>query len=284
MKKSILIVVLAITLQSFSQIDIKNIENVPMANPIEIIDTPGPSALGGDDVLWSEDFADETTPNIITEDVAGFGDWKWSDQSPGGQWSENAGVIQSETPNNGFMIMEADFYNTSPQNDVPDGQVGENPLSASFTIGPIDLLALVLIYIFAFNLDWFPLFGGYAVAQLPEWSFSFIGQVIHHAILPASSIVLASLGFWALGMRGMMVTNQGEDFMIAAEAKGLRSMRLFFNYAVRNAILPQTTALALSLGTVFNPLTTIKNTDSREKIQTHGCHIFSDFPGLTTQI
>jgi len=116
---------------------------------------------------------------------------------------------------------------------------------------PYYLLALVLIYIFAFNLDWFPLFGGYAVAQLPEWSFSFIGQVIHHAILPASSIVLASLGFWALGMRGMMVTNQGEDFMIAAEAKGLRSIRLFFNYAVRNAILPQTTALALSLGTVF---------------------------------
>ena len=110
---------------------------------------------------------------------------------------------------------------------------------------PYYLLALVLIYIFAFNLDWFPLFGGYAVAQLPEWSFSFVGQVIHHAILPAASIVLASLGFWALGMRGMMVTNQGEDFMIAAEAKGLRSIRLFFNYAVRNAILPQTTALAL---------------------------------------
>jgi peptide/nickel transport system permease protein len=116
---------------------------------------------------------------------------------------------------------------------------------------PYYLLALVLIYIFAFNLDWFPLFGGYAVAQMPEWSFDFAGQVIHHAILPSASIVLASLGFWALGMRGMMVTNQGEDYMIAAEAKGLRSIRLFFNYAVRNAVLPQTTALALSLGTVF---------------------------------
>ena len=116
---------------------------------------------------------------------------------------------------------------------------------------PYYLLALVLIYIFAFNLDWFPLFGGYSVATLPRWELSFTIDVIHHAILPASSIVLASLGFWALGMRGMMVTNQGEDFMIAAEAKGLRSTRLFFNYAVRNAVLPQTTALALSLGTVF---------------------------------
>ena len=116
---------------------------------------------------------------------------------------------------------------------------------------PYYLLALVLIYIFAFNLDWFPLFGGYSVATLPRWELSFTLDVIHHAILPASSIVLASLGFWALGMRGMMVTNQGEDFMIAAEAKGLRSTRLVFNYAVRNAVLPQTTALALSLGTVF---------------------------------
>ena len=116
---------------------------------------------------------------------------------------------------------------------------------------PYYLLALVLIYIFAFNLDWFPLFGGYSVATLPRWELSFTIDVIHHAILPAASIVLASLGFWALGMRGMMVTNQGEDFMIAAEAKGLRSIRLFFNYAVRNAVLHQTTALALSLGTVF---------------------------------
>ena len=116
---------------------------------------------------------------------------------------------------------------------------------------PYYLLALVLIYIFAFNLEWFPLFGGYAVASLPNWSLSFVWEVIYHAMLPAGSIVLASLGFWALGMRGMMVTNQGEDFMIAAEAKGLKSTRLFFNYAVRNAVLPQVTSLALSLGTIF---------------------------------
>ena len=90
---------------------------------------------------------------------------------------------------------------------------------------PYYLLALVLIYIFAFNLDWFPLFGGYSVATLPRWELSFTIDVIHHAILPASSIVLASLGFWALGMRGMMVTNQGEDFMIAAEADGRNIQR-----------------------------------------------------------
>ncbi|MBL32124.1 MAG: hypothetical protein CMP62_05325 [Flavobacteriales bacterium] len=142
MKKHILIIaVLAITMQSFSQINTKNIENVPMANPVVIIDITGPSAMGGDETLWSEDFADETTPNITTEDIAGYGDWRWSNESPGGMWSENAGVIQSLTADNGFMIMEADFYNTGPQNGLPeDGQtVGENPINAAFTIGPIDL-------------------------------------------------------------------------------------------------------------------------------------------------
>ena len=79
------------------------------------------------------------TTDIITEDIAGFGDWRWSTTAPGGQWSENAGVIQSETPENGFMLMEADFFNTSPQNGVADGEVGENPIHASFTVGPIDL-------------------------------------------------------------------------------------------------------------------------------------------------
>ena len=140
MKKNILIIIAALGIQSFAQIDVKMTENVPMANSNEIIDITGPSALGGgDEVIWFEDFGDDTTPNIVTEDIAGYGDWHWSNESPGGQWSENAGVIQSETADNGFMIMEADFYNTAPQNDVLEGSVGENPVNANFTIGPIDL-------------------------------------------------------------------------------------------------------------------------------------------------
>jgi peptide/nickel transport system permease protein len=62
------------------------------------------------------------------------------------------------------------------------------------------------------------------------------------------SIVTAAVGFWTLAMRGMMVTTMGEDYMILAEAKGLPARRVFFWYAMRNALLPQTTSLALSLG------------------------------------
>ena len=138
MKKLLLISLsLMFGLSNYAQINTKKINQLQMSSPTEIIDINTPSSMGGDEVLWSQDFEDIT--NITTEDIAGSGDWKWSTTAPGGQWSENAGVIQSETPENGFMLMEADFFNTSPQNGVADGEVGENPIHASFTVGPIDL-------------------------------------------------------------------------------------------------------------------------------------------------
>ena len=78
-----------------------------------------------------------------------------------------------------------------------------------------------------------------------------MSDVLVHSLLPAFSIVIASVGAWALGMRGMMVNVQGEDYMTFAEAKGLRARRVFFSYGLRNALLPQVTALALSLGRII---------------------------------
>lgn len=60
------------------------------------------------------------------------------------------------------------------------------------------------------------------------------------------------MGFWALEMRGMMITIEGEDYMVLGEAKGLRPRRLFWRYRVRNALLPQVTSLALNLGAVMS--------------------------------
>jgi peptide/nickel transport system permease protein len=53
-------------------------------------------------------------------------------------------------------------------------------------------------------------------------------------------------------MRGMMITTDGEDYMILAQAKGLRPGRVFWRYGVRNAILPQFTAVALSMGYIVS--------------------------------
>jgi len=117
---------------------------------------------------------------------------------------------------------------------------------------PYYLLGLVLLYVLAFRASVFPSFGGFAPGSLPAWSLPFFMDAVSHAILPALSIILASLGFWALGMRAMMVTIQGEDSMIFAEAKGLKDRTLFLRYAVRNALLPQATALALALGEVLS--------------------------------
>ena len=126
------------------------------------------------------------------------------------------------------------------------------PAFFTFSAVPFYLMGIVLLYLFAFQVPIFPLFGGFSTDRIPEFSLSFALDILYHAILPAFSIVLAQVGFWALGMRSMMVTIQGEDYMLQADAKGLKGPRIFYRYAMRNAILPQITGLALSLGTIIS--------------------------------
>ena len=125
------------------------------------------------------------------------------------------------------------------------------PLWALHAI-PFFLLGLVLSWLLAFRFQWLPIFGGYSAGANPAWDWPFALDVLRHAVLPALSIVLVSVGGWALAMRGMMVTTMGEDYVTFAEAKGLRSATIFTRYCMRNAILPQTTGLALSLGQILS--------------------------------
>ena len=126
---------------------------------------------------------------------------------------------------------------------------------------PYYLFGLVLLLAFSFVWSIFPLFGGYSrgVAGWPDWSnWSFIGNVLWHATLPALSVVLVSLGGWAMGMRGMMVTTKGEDYMLQAEAKGLPERIMFYSYGIRNSLLPQLTGLALQLGLIVSGLVLVE--------------------------
>src|SRR5262249_50103701 len=92
-----------------------------------------------------------------------------------------------------------------------------------FSAIPFYLLGLVLVYLLSFQLRVFPTFGGYNVGTIPNWSdVGFWGDVLYHSILPAVAIIVGSIGSWALGMRAMMVTTQGEDYMVFAQAKGLK--------------------------------------------------------------
>jgi peptide/nickel transport system permease protein len=132
------------------------------------------------------------------------------------------------------------------------------PLTLTFTSIPYFMLAILLIYVFGFGLRVMPISGGYARDVVQGWTWQFAASVAGHMILPALSIVLASMGFWALGMRGMMVTNEGEDYMILARAKGLSPGRVFLRYAVRNSLLPQVTALGLTLGSIVGGATLVE--------------------------
>jgi peptide/nickel transport system permease protein len=123
------------------------------------------------------------------------------------------------------------------------------PLMTMSAIPPY-LLGLIVLYILGLKLQLFPLSGGYSPGMLGISSFDYFFDVVHHSMLPALAIVLQAIGFWALGMRGMMVTTSGEDYIALAEANGLRQRTIFLRFGLRNAMLPQVTALALSLANV----------------------------------
>jgi peptide/nickel transport system permease protein len=117
---------------------------------------------------------------------------------------------------------------------------------------PYYLLSMLLLYIFAFTTHLLPMSGAYDTGMTKEFSWPYISSILRHAIRPALSIILTSLGAWALTMRGLMVNTIGEDYMMLAEAKGLPKKRILWWYSVRNAIPPQLTHLAIALGYVVS--------------------------------
>ena len=125
------------------------------------------------------------------------------------------------------------------------------PLWAFHAI-PFFLLGLILTYLLAFQFPLLPIFGGYSAGAVPGLNWHFTWDVFQHALLPALSIILVSAGGWALGMRGMMVTTMGEDYVLFAEAKGQKAPTVLLQYCLRNAVLPQVTALALALGQILS--------------------------------
>jgi peptide/nickel transport system permease protein len=110
--------------------------------------------------------------------------------------------------------------------------------------------ALLLLFVFAFKLNWFPIKGGYQASVSPNWSPSFVADAAFHSVLPALTILVSGLGGWLLGMRNNMVNTLGEDYVTFAEANGLRGRTIALRYAARNALLPNITAFGMALGLV----------------------------------
>jgi peptide/nickel transport system permease protein len=126
------------------------------------------------------------------------------------------------------------------------------PATTVLAAVPYFWLALILVALFASALGWFPLNGGYDVTLTPGFNADFLSSAAYHAALPALTIVLSSVGGWLLGMRNMMVSAGSEDYVLTAQAKGLRDARVMIRYAARNAVLPSVAGFAISLGFVVS--------------------------------
>ena len=124
------------------------------------------------------------------------------------------------------------------------------PVTTFFQAMPYFFLATVLVLIFSVRLNWFPAIDGYDYLNSTiGWNFAFLKDAGYHAILPALTIVGASLAGWIIGQRNMMVTVQDEDYVLLGEAAGLPRRQVMW-YAARNAILPQVSSFALALSFV----------------------------------
>lgn len=116
---------------------------------------------------------------------------------------------------------------------------------------PYFFIAMLALYLFAFELGWFPLLHGYDLNIKQDWSSPvFIMSVLQHSILPALTIEVTAMGGWMLAMRNNMIGTLSQDFIVMAQAKGLSDRRVMLTYAARNAILPSLTAFGMSLGFV----------------------------------
>jgi peptide/nickel transport system permease protein len=117
---------------------------------------------------------------------------------------------------------------------------------------PYFFLALILIDVLAIKTHVFPTGQGYGQGLVPGWNSAFIGSAIQHSLLPAFTIVITSVAGWMLQMRNVMITTTGEDYVVAAQAKGLHGRRVIMSYAARNALLPQLQGFGLALGFVVS--------------------------------
>jgi peptide/nickel transport system permease protein len=117
---------------------------------------------------------------------------------------------------------------------------------------PYFVTGMLLLYVLAFRLRLFPQGGGYEPGTFPDLSPAFGLNLVQHAVLPALSIILASIATWGISMRSLVISLREEDFMLFAEAKGLRRPTIFLRYAIRNALLPQVTGLGLALGQIVS--------------------------------
>ena len=118
-----------------------------------------------------------------------------------------------------------------------------------FNSTPYYCLSIILLYVFGVVLGWFPVGGAYSLGSSPEWSWAFFSDAITYWWLPFASLVLINIGGQAVGMRSMAIYELGSDYVNYSRSLGIGDRKMT-GYIFRNAMLPQITGLALSIGTM----------------------------------
>jgi peptide/nickel transport system permease protein len=114
---------------------------------------------------------------------------------------------------------------------------------------PYYVLAVSVILLLAYVFPIFPLSPTFPVGQL---TLQKVGMILYNSLLPALTLVLAGFGANILAMKALAIATTEEPYVIYARLKGASHWTRIIRYVFRNAMLPQVTALALSLGFVFN--------------------------------
>lgn len=117
---------------------------------------------------------------------------------------------------------------------------------------PYYISGFVLLVIFGYVWPVLPITGGSDVNLNQSVNLDHILSILRHSILPAASLMMIGLGGWFLGMRSLVSNVVTEDYVTYAELGGVPHRRILFSYVMRNALVPQVTGLAMTLGTIFS--------------------------------
>lgn len=142
------------------------------------------------------------------------------------------------------------------------GKVAESALTSYIVVSsaiPDYIFALIILYFFAYILQWFPQMGAYSIEYDVGFNFGFIGSCLYHAMLPIFANVFIQTANWALLMRGSCVAVMGEDYIWAARTRGVPQRLIVRKYMRKNAILPLIATLALSFAGLFGGSTLMES-------------------------
>jgi peptide/nickel transport system permease protein len=117
---------------------------------------------------------------------------------------------------------------------------------------PYFWLAMAVLFLFGFQLGWFPLRHAYDDTLTAGLNLPFMLSTLQHVALPAATVVVATVGGWMLSMRSTVINVMAEDYVLFAQAKGLSEARIVLHYVARNALLPNLAGFGMALGFVLS--------------------------------